>query len=322
MFNFWKGKKVLLTGGTGFIGSNLARLLLKKGADVTITTFRGNLKNILSLKKDLRIVKTDLSNFTNAVSVTKNKEIVLNLAAHVAGIQYNLKHSGTMLKDNLEITENMLEAARINHVERLLLMSSVCVYSEDCTTPIEEEYGFVGQPEKTNFGYGWAKRVTEIMAKTYSDQFGMKIAVVRPTNVYGPNDKFDPRISHVIPSLIRRVFNNESPLRVWGSGKQIRSFIFVEDLTEGLLKAVEKYFFAEPINLASDEKITIANLAKMIVKLSGKKTKVLFDKSKPDGHPRRIISTKKAKEKIGFIARTPLNFGLQKTIEWYKENYD
>ena len=151
-------------------------------------------------------------------------------------------------------------------------------------------------------------------------EYGLKVAIARPYNAYGPKDNFDPKISHVIPGIIKRVFDGENPLVVWGSGKQTRSFLYVEDLARGLLETVEKYPEADPVNIGTDEEVTIANLAKMIVELSGKKTKIVFDTAKPDGQPRRNCDTKKAKAKIGFEAQINLEKGLKKTIDWYRKN--
>lgn len=316
--SFWRNRKVLVTGGTGFIGSFVTEMLLKLGAKVTVTTLNNNLDNVISIKKDIKIIKADLTQFTNAVKVTKNQEVVLNLASKVAGIQYNINHPATMFSDNVQIIKNMLEASLKNSVERFLITSSACVYPRHCTIPTPEEEGFIDDPEPTNLGYGWGKRVAELLGRFYSMQYGMKIAIARPYNAYGPRDDFDPQTSHVIPGIIRRIFAGESPLVVWGSGKQTRSFLYVEDFASGLIETIEKYPQADPVNIGSDEEITIADLAKLIVKLSGKDIKIKFDLSKPDGQPRRNCDTKKAYKKFGFKAKIHLKEGLKKTLEWYK----
>ena len=320
MKNFWRGKKVLVTGGTGFIGSFVTELLLQKGARITTTSKSGNLKNVFHLKRDLRIKKTNLADPNQAYIVTKNQDIILNLASKVAGIQFNINHPATMFADNIHIAQNIASSCVKNKVERLLMVSSACVYPRNCTIPTPETEGFLDDPEPTNLGYGWAKRVEELIARFYHQEFGLKIAIARPYNAYGPRDNFDPQISHVIPGLIKRVFEGENPLVVWGSGKQTRSFLYVEDLARGLLETVEKYPEADPVNLGTDEEVTIAHLAKMIIELSGKNTRITFDKSKPDGQPRRNCDTKKAKDKIGFEAQISLEKGLKKTIDWYRKN--
>lgn len=318
--NFWRGKKVLVTGGTGFIGSFVSETLLQLGAKVTVTTLSGNLGNVSKIKKDLKIIKSDLTNFEDAFKITKNQGVVLNLASKVAGIQYNINHPATMFSDNIQIAKNILEASKRNRVERVLITSSACVYPRYCTIPTPEEEGFLDDPEPTNLGYGWGKRVAELLARFYSLEFGMKVAIARPYNAYGPRDDFNPETSHVIAGLIRRIFENESPLVVWGSGKQTRSFLYVEDFARGLIETVEKYPIADPVNIGSDEEITIANLAKLIVELSGKDIKIKFDHTKPDGQPRRSCDTKKAYEKFGFKTNISLEEGLKRTIEWYKQH--
>ena len=320
MRNFWTGKKVLVTGGTGFIGSFVAELLLQKGAKVTATTKSGRLKNVSHLIKDLRIKKTDLTDPKETHKITKNQDIVLNLASKVAGIQFNINHPATMFSDNIKIAQNIASASVKNNIERLLMVSSACVYPRNCIIPTPETEGFLLDPEPTNLGYGWAKRVEELIARFHYQEFGLKVAIARPYNAYGPRDNFDPEISHVIPGLIKRVFDDENPLVVWGSGKQTRSFLYAEDLARGLLEIAEKYPEADPINIGTDEEVTIAHLAKIIVNLSRKNTKIVFDKTKPDGQPKRNCNTEKAKEKIGFKAKKNLEEGLKNTIDWYKKN--
>src|SRR3989338_1186680 len=320
MKNFWTGKNVLVTGGTGFIGSFVCEQLLAKGAKVTATTKSGSLKNVSHLTKDLKIRKADLTDFDETNKVTKNQDIILNLASKVAGIQFNINHPATMFSENIQIAQNIASASVKNNIERLLMVSSACVYPRNCIIPTPETEGFLLDPEPTNLGYGWAKRVEELIAKFYHLEYGLKVAIARPYNAYGPRDNFDPEISHVIPGLIKRVAGGENPLVVWGSGKQTRSFLYVEDLARGLLETTEKYPQADPINIGTDEEVTIADLAKMIVKLSGKNIKIVFDKSKPDGQPRRNCDTKKAKDKIGFEAEISLERGLKKTIDWYRKN--
>lgn len=319
MSNFWKNKRVLVTGGSGFIGSHLVELLLKKGAQVSITSKNLNIPNLAHIKKDIKVIQAELTNSESALKSTKNKDIVLNLASRVAGIQFNVDHPATMFSDNVIIAKNIAEASVKNNVERLLITSSACVYPRYCTVPTPEKEGFLDDPEPTNLGYGWGKRVAELLGMFYSQEFGLKVAIARPYNAYGPRDDFDPSTSHVIPGIIKRVFDGENPLVVWGSGKQTRSFLYVEDFARGLLEITERYPKADPVNIGTKEEITIGALAKMIVDLSGKKIKIVFDKTKPDGQPRRNCDTKKAKEKFGFEAKTNLQKGLKKTIEWYRQ---
>lgn len=319
MSGFWKGKKVLVTGGSGFIGSFLAEQLLDLGAVVTITHKSSDLSNVSKIKSEIEIIRADLLDPSSATKVTKNKDVVFNLASRVAGIQFNINHPATMFMDNIQIAKNLIEASLKNEVERFLVVSSACVYPRHCIVPTPETEGFLEDPEPTNLGYGWAKRVAELMGRFYQKEYGMKIGIARPYNAYGPRDDFNPETSHVIPGIIKRVFENENPLKVWGSGKQTRSFLYVEDFARGLIEVIEKYPQADPINIGTEEEITIGDLTKLIIKLSGKSTKIEFDTSKPDGQPRRNCDTKKAKKLVGFEAKVKLEQGLKQTIDWYKE---
>lgn len=318
MSSFWRNRRVLVTGGAGFIGSFVCELLLKKGARVAITSKSGNLKNIAQIKKDIKVIRANLTNPQEATRATKHQDIVLNLASRVAGIQYNINHPVEMFNDNVEIEKNTIEGAYRAGVERFLVTSSACVYPRHSTVPTPEEEGFLGDPEPTNLGYGWSKRVAELLGRFYFQEYGFKVAIARPYNAYGPRDELDPKISHVIPGIIKRVFDGENPLVVWGSGKQTRSFVYASDFARGLLAIVEKYPCADPVNIGTSEEVSIGKLAQMIVEISKKKTKIKFDRSKPDGQPRRVCDVTKAKKKIGFSAKTSLEEGLRQTIEWYR----
>lgn len=318
--NFWENKKVLLTGGTGFIGSHLVERLVDKGAKVKVVDNLENssLDNLSRVKHKIEFAKRDLRNLNDCREASQNQEIVLNLAAKVGGIEFNKNHPGTIFRDNVLINTNMLEAARSNMIERFLVVSSACVYPRYCTIPTPEEEGFKGVPEPTNEGYGWAKRMAEVQARAYAQEFGMKIAIIRPYNTYGPRDHFDPEKSHVIPALIKRIFDGENPLTVWGDGEQSRAFLYVEDLAAGMLKVIEAYPVCDPLNLGTIEEIKIKDLVRLIIKLSGKNPKVYFDTSKPSGQPKRNCDNRKAKQKIDFEAKINLREGLTKTIVWYK----
>jgi len=316
---FWKDKKVLVTGGTGFIGSHVVENLVSFGSKVTVFDRMNNgvIKNIEYLKNKVKFVCGDCTNIIDAKNACKNQEIVLNLAAHVGGIEYNIFHQATMLRDNLLIATIMLDAALVNKVERFLVVSSACVYPRECKIPTPETEGFILEPEPTNGGYGWGKRMAELLGRYYAQQFGMKVGIIRPYNCYGPRDNFDPKVSHVIPGLIKRVLNGENPVVVWGSGRQTRAFLYVEDLARGMILAIERYPVPDPINLGADEEVSIKDLVGKIILISGKKSKIKFDTSKPNGSPRRNSDNKKAKEKLGFQAGVSLTEGLKRTIQWY-----
>jgi GDP-L-fucose synthase len=214
---------------------------------------------------------------------------------------------------------NTLEAARCAEVERFLVVSSACVYPRRSRIPIPEEDGFRAAPEPTNAGYGWSKRMGEFLAGCYRNEYGMNVGMVRPFNAYGPRDDFFHETNHVIPGLITRLHAGESPLTVWGSGKQTRSFLYVTDFARGVLLAGARVEVTGPINLGGDEEVSIGALAKMVVEVSGIDVPVLFDTSKPEGQPRRSCDTRKAKEQLGFQTEVTLRDGLARTIEWYRK---
>ncbi|OGG04279.1 hypothetical protein A2Z33_03970 [Candidatus Gottesmanbacteria bacterium RBG_16_52_11] len=320
MRSFWEGKKVAVTGGTGFIGSHLVEELVKQGARVTVPTSSGNTGNLGRVINQVRIVRADLTDHKSARRVFRGLDIVLHLAAKVAGILYNSTHGAEMFRTNAALNQTVIDAAAASGIKRMLVTSSACVYARYTPQPMREESGMVDEPEPTNGGYGWSKRFAEVTAGLYAGQFGLEVAIARPFNAYGPRDNFDPAMSHVIPGLITRIYSGENPLKVWGSGKQTRSFIYVDDLVRGMMDITEKYAVADPVNLGSGEEVTIARLARMLVKLSGKKTKIIFDTSKPDGQPRRLCDVMYARNKFGFVTRVTLEAGLGKMLLWYERH--
>jgi len=315
---FWGGKRVLVTGGAGFIGSHLVEALSKSNAELKVVDSfeNGSQTNIESVLDKVELVRGDLRDFDKCLKVCQDVDIVLNLAAKVAGVAYNSKFPADMFRTNLVIGMNMLEAARMCDVERFLNVSSACVYRRDSHVPTTEDEGFVGDPEHSNLGYGWAKRVLELQARLYSQQYGMQVINVRPFNSYGPRDHFDVESGHVIPSLIRKIMNGDNPLIVWGDGSQTRSFIYVDDTVRGMILATERSA-GGPINIGSPEEISVANLAKLIISLTNSKIQMRFDTSRPSGQPRRCPDITRAKSDIGFETTVPLTEGLKKTIDWY-----
>ena len=321
MSNFWNRKKVLVTGGAGFIGSHLVEKLIQKNAQVTVldNLSAGKLANLNTVKGKYHFIKGDCTNFKTAYRACLGNQVVMNLAAKIAGVEYNKTHNATMLAQNLLIEIIMIDAARKTGVKRFLAVSSACVYPDNCSIPTPEWYGFLGEPDGVNWGYGWAKRMNEILGKCYRDEFEMKVGIVRPYNCYGPRDNFDPKPFHVVPSLIKRVLDGENPVIVWGSGRQTRAFLYVEDLIEGMILTIEKYAVGDPVNLGTNEEVTIKKLIDTIIKINGRDVKVVFDETKPDGSPRRNSNNTKAERMLGFYAKTKLEDGLEKTIKWYNK---
>jgi len=321
--SFYKNKKVLVAGGGGFVGSFLVEQLVKDGAKVSVCDLKplSEQKNIKNVTKDISYTQIDLTDKNEALKVTKNIDCVFALAALVGGVEYNSKHPGFLFYSNILPNLQLLEASRINNADRFLCVSSACVYPSDAPVPTPEEDGFKKEPEYTNRGYGWSKRVMELQSRFYHEEYGMKIAVVRPFNMYGPRDNFEPERSHVIPALINKIMAAKDTIDVWGTGKSTRAFLYVEDAVRGMLLALEKYTVADPVNLGTCEEITIANLVKLLIKLSKKDLKINFQTDKPEGQPRRNCDVVKAKRILGFETTVSLEEGLKTTMEWYKEHY-
>jgi GDP-L-fucose synthase len=319
--SFWKGKRVLVTGGAGFIGSHLVQVLLTEGASVRVTDNLENssMANLSSIRDHVEFLKLDLTELESCLKAVKGMQVVLNLSAKVGGVGYNLQHPGQMLTHNLLLSTMVLEAARQAGVERFLCVSSACVYPRYCTMPIPEAEGFRDLPEPTNLGYGWAKRTAEMQAQLYAQEHGMKVAIVRPYNTYGPRDHFELERAHVIPALIKKVLDNQDPVVVWGNGEQTRAFVYVEDLVTGMLLATEKYPEADPLNIGTEEEISVRDLVKLICELSGRSPQIIFDSSKPSGQPRRNADITKAKRLIGYHPRISLREGINRTLQWYRE---
>jgi len=318
--NFYKDKNVLVTGGNGFVGSFVVERLLKDGANVSVAS-RTQKKFLTHVENDIKFVKCDLLNKNDALNACKDQDFVFHLASKVAGIGYNIEHSGTMMTENSIMSLNMLDAARKSNVERYQYVSSTCVYPREASIPTPEGEGMLGDPEPSNLGYGWAKRVGELQAKMHAKEFGMKVSIIRPMNAYGPRDDFDPETSHVIPALIRKIINAKTEVSIWGSGNQTRAFVYVDDLARGMLMTLEKLTTPDPINIGSNEEIKIKDLVSMIVKITGRNDlQIKYDTTKPEGQLRKTASTKKAEELIQFKPKYSLEEGLKHIIDWYRSS--
>jgi len=315
---FWNQRRVLVTGGSGFVGSHVTELLLARGARVTVTARRPSPANLRAVQSEVEVRVGDLEDASFARGALRGQEIVLHLAAHVGGVEYNRVRHATLFLRNLRPFLNVLEGARDEKIERLLVTSSACVYPRECAYPISERDGMTAAPEATNAGYGWSKRMQEYLGAAFSQEHGLPVAVARPFNAYGPRDDFRPERSHVIPALVRRVLDGEDPLVVWGSGNQTRTFLYVKDLAEGLLLVAEKHPTAEPVNLGSGEEVTIRTLVDAILRAAGRSPRVVFDSTRPEGQPRRSCDMTRMRAVLGWEPKTLLEDGLRETIAWYQ----
>ncbi|HYA77306.1 MAG TPA: GDP-L-fucose synthase [Verrucomicrobiae bacterium] len=308
---FWKGKRILLTGGAGFLGSHLWENLVGQ---------RNVSKNQVTIP---RSEETDLRMWKNCEKAVKDTDIVIHLAGHVGGIGFNQKYPGTLFYDNIMMGAQLMEAARRAKVEKFVQIGTVCSYPKFTPPPFREEDLWNGYPEETNAPYGIAKKSLLVMAQAYRQQYGMNIIYLLPVNLYGPKDNFNLESSHVIPALIRKFVDatekGEKEVEVWGTGQASREFLYVEDAAEGIIMATEKYDKADPVNLGTGREITIKDLVILIAHLTNFGGQIVWDTSKPDGQPRRCLDTTRAKREFGFESKTSFVSGLQKTIEWYKQ---
>ncbi|MEW6282715.1 MAG: NAD-dependent epimerase/dehydratase family protein [Candidatus Eremiobacterota bacterium] len=317
---YWAGKRVVVTGGAGFIGSHVVERLLPLCGHVAVPTRQlGQPRHLAHLAPNVQLLRGDLRDAEFAERALRGCDVLLCLAAVVGGIHYNMEHHASILRDNLQVFLTTMEAARLSGVGRVLVTSSACVYPRDCRIPTPEQDGFAGRPEPTNEGYGWAKRMEEYLAQAYAREFGMSVAVARPYNAYGPRDNFDPAASHVIPALIRKALEPGDTLTVWGSGRQSRSFLYVSDFVDGLIRICERAADAEPTNLGADEETTVGELVEHLLRLSGSSKRVVFDASRPEGQPRRHCDTTRLERVYAFRARVPLVDGLARTVDYYRE---
>ncbi|MEK7572821.1 MAG: NAD(P)-dependent oxidoreductase [Patescibacteria group bacterium] len=310
---FWKNKKVLVTGGAGFIGSYIVKELIKKNSEVTIVlspkTKSEHLERVFgSLMNKISIEKLDLLDFNSFLKATRNQEIVLNFAAKDGGAKFKLEHSTELFRVNTQLVLNLLESCRINKIDRVLIMSSIDVYSKNVKSPIKEEYLYLSDFDESLYGYALSKRFSEIAAKTYYERSGLKVAIARAGNVYGPNDYSAKNKERVIPAFIDKARKNED-ITIWGNGLQKIAFLYITDLVSSLLDLVEKYPVGEPVNLVGSEPISLEDLANLIISFSKSKSKVVVGNE--GGNKNRIISIVRAKKVIGFSPKVNMKNGIE-----------
>jgi len=305
-------KRIIVTGGKGFLGYHLIRKLRE---DI-------GCKNVFISDQpeyDLRILKDIKKMYEH-----QKPDIVIHLAAVVGGIGANRENPGKFFYDNAMMGIQLMHEAYLMGIEKFVALGTICCYPKFTSIPFKEENLWNGYPEETNAPYGLAKKMLLVQAQAYRQQYGLNSIFLMPVNLYGPGDKFDPKVSHVIPALIKKCTDakekGEDRIVVWGTGKASREFLYVEDAAEAIILATEKYNKPNPVNIGAGFEITIKELVELIAKFSGFKGKIFWDTSKPDGQPRRMLDISKAEKEFGFKSRTKFEEGLKKTIEWYLRN--
>lgn len=305
-------KKILITGGHGFLGKHVVGQLKERG-----------------YSKDCLAVPThEEMDFTQPEDCKKaviGIDVVIHLAGEVGGIGFNRERPGELFYKNLIMGVQLMEEARKSGVRKFVAVGTICAYPKHTPVPFKEEDLWNGYPEETNAPYGLAKKMLLVQSQAYRQQYGFNSIYLLPTNLYGPGDNFNPDSSHVIPALIRKFYearqNNVQEVEVWGTGSASREFLYVEDAANGIVMAAEKYNKPDPVNLGSGEEIKIKDLVDLIKELVGYKGQIGWDTSRPDGQPRRKLNTDKAKKEFGFVAEMPFKEGLKKEIDWYRKTF-
>ncbi len=303
-------KRILVTGGAGFLGKQVINQLLLAGANLEKITVP-------------RSRDGDLCNGENCHKAVKEQDIVIHLAAHVGGIGLNREKPAELFYDNLMMGAQLIHAAYQAGVEKFTCVGTICAYPKFTPVPFQEDDLWNGYPEETNAPYGIAKKALLVQLQSYRQQYGFNGIYLLPVNLYGPEDNFDPRSSHVIPALIRKVYEaqqkNDKYLPVWGDGSPTREFLYSTDAARGIVIATQKYNDSEPVNLGTNYEISIKDLVELICELMEFSGEIVWETDKPNGQPRRCLDTSRAKEKFGFVAETEFRQGLKNTIDWYRQ---
>jgi GDP-L-fucose synthase len=309
--SYWSDKRVLVTGGGGFLGSVVCDKLAGRGAGEVIA--------VRSADYDLTTPDSTAKLFADT-----DPDIVIHLAARVGGIGANMARPAELYLANLLMGTYVIEEARRRSTDKVVVIGTICSYPKFATVPFSEDGIWDGYPEETNAPYGVAKKALLVHAQANAAQYGQNIVYLLPTNLYGPADNFDPAWSHVIPALIKRFVEAEeekaASVTVWGTGEATREFLYVDDAAEGIVAASEAYDSPEPVNLGSGEEISIRDLAGKIAAATGFSGELEWDQSKPDGQPRRLVDTTRARQRFGFEAKVGLDEGLRSTVSWFLDN--
>jgi len=307
--SFWHSKRVVVTGGSGFLGSAVVHKLQTRGCRSVF----------VPRASEFDLVREEA---VERMFDAARPEVVIHLAARVGGIGANQANPGSFFYANLMMGAHIIEEARLRGLEKLVITGTVCSYPKFAPVPFREDDLWNGYPEETNAPYGVAKKALLVQSQAYRQQYGLNSIFLLPVNLYGPRDNFDLQTSHVIPALIRKCIDatgrRDACVPVWGSGRATREFLYVDDCAEGILRATECDNGPEPVNLGSGEEVAIKELAETIGELTGFHGSFAWDASKPDGQPRLRLDTSRARAAFGFQARTPLRDGLLTTIEWFR----
>jgi GDP-L-fucose synthase len=306
-----KSERIVVTGGKGFLGKHLRRKFEERGyTDIAVADL-----------PEYNLV--DPAGVRRMYDELKPKAVV-HLAAKVGGIGFNQENPASLFYDNAMMGLLLIHEGYLRKIGKFVALGTICAYPKFTPVPFREEDLWNGYPEETNAPYGLAKKMMLVQSQAYRRQYGFNAVFVLPVNLYGPGDNFDPRSSHVIPALIKKCVDaaeaGDTEIVVWGTGKATREFFYVEDAAEAIVLATERYDKSEPVNIGAGFEISIRDLADLIVELSGFKGKVVWDETKPDGQPRRMLDTTRAYREFGFRAKTPFREGLEKTIAWYQAN--
>jgi len=307
-----KKKKIVVTGGAGFLGTCVVNRLREHGWT-----------NIfVARSRDYNLVEQQ---HVKKLYADAQPQIVIHLAAVVGGIGANRENPGRFFYENLMMGAQLIEEGRLQGIEKFVCIGTICAYPKHASVPFRESGLWDGYPEETNAPYGIAKKALLVQLQAYRQQYGFNGIYLLPVNLYGPGDNFDPRSSHVIPALIKKCCDalkeGENTVEIWGTGTATREFLYVNDCAEGIVLATEQYQGSEPVNLGAGFEISIRDLANKIVALTGYQGKIVWDSTKPDGQPRRMLDTIRAREYFGFTAKTSFDEGLKKTINWYRATY-
>jgi GDP-L-fucose synthase len=304
-------KRILVTGGAGFLGNHVVEKLAEVGCKEVF----------VPRSRDYDLVKIEA---VETLYRDARPDVVIHLAARVGGIGANMANPGSFFYDNLMMGVQMMEQGRLSEVEKFVAIGTICAYPKFTPVPFKEDDLWNGYPEETNAPYGLAKKMLLVQAQAYRQQYGFNSIYLLPVNLYGPGDSFDPASSHVIPALIKKVFDakeqKQKSIVAWGTGKATREFLYVSDAAEGIVLATEKYERSAPVNLGAGFEISIEDLVELICDLTGFDGEIEWDISKPNGQPRRCLDTARAECEFGFKVKTDLREGLKKTIEWYRSS--